>query len=422
MKTRAFRTFTCISTMILLAATGAIPIRLAAEDSERQNNHHDHVRYTVKVLSTLGGTSGVGNSINNRGWVVGGANLTGDTTEHATLWRHGVKTDLGTLGGPDSLVNSPVKNEKGKIAGFAETSTTDPLGEEFCTGLTFFGFHDGVTCLGFLWHDGVMAPLPTLGGNNSLASGVNNRGQVVGLAENSTQDSTCTPPQVLQFEAVIWGPKKGEMHRLRSLSGDADGAALAINDNGEVAGCSGVCANVGPASCLHAVVWKKGLPTDLRGRGVLNFAVGINNRGQALGASVLADGSVRSFVWRNGAKTDLGRLPRHPLTFPGSINNKGQVVGHSCDATDTFCVAYIWQNGVITDLNTLIRPGSSLSLIYAGDINERGEITGEAFDSKTGASPAFLAIPCDEEHAHVQGCEDQAQDAIGVQRASKPLE
>jgi probable HAF family extracellular repeat protein len=153
---------------------------------------------------------------------------------------------------------------------------------------------------------------------------------------------------------------------------------------------------------MPATFWFAGILTSRD----QNFAVGINNRGQALGASALADGSVRSFVWQNGAKTDLGKLPNHPLTFPGGINNKGQVVGHSCDATDTFCVAYIWQNGVITDLNTLIPSGSSLSLSLAGDINDRGEITGIALDPKTGASPAFLAIPCDEEHAHVDGCED----------------
>jgi uncharacterized membrane protein len=59
---------------------------------------------------------------------------------------------------------------------------------------------------GFIWKNGVMRALPTLGGNNGFASGVNNRGQIVGWSENKVYDHTCTPPQVLQFRAAIWGP------------------------------------------------------------------------------------------------------------------------------------------------------------------------------------------------------------------------
>ena len=45
------------------------------------------VRYVVVRLDTLGGNAGGGNSINNRGWVTGVANLAGDQEAHATLWR-----------------------------------------------------------------------------------------------------------------------------------------------------------------------------------------------------------------------------------------------------------------------------------------------------------------------------------------------
>ena len=413
------RTLMPIVAVTFLAAL-MVPPRLAAQDqdSDNQSNGYKQVRYAVKVLSTLGGTFGVGNSVNNKDWVAGAAYVTGDTTEHATIWRNGAITDLGTLGGPNSFVNSPVKDERGEIAGFAETSTPDPLGEAFCSGVTFGGFQDGVTCLGFVWQDGVMAPLPPLeGGNNSQAYGVNNRGQMVGFAENGTSDSTCTSPQVLQFEAVLWGPKKSQIQKLRPLSGDPDGMGLAINDNGDVAGCSGICANVGGplpqgggnASCLHAVVWKRGSPTDIGGLGTSNYAAGINNRGQVIGGSLLPDNTAHTFSWQNGVITDLGTLPGNPLTFPGGINNKGQVVGHSCDITDTFCVAYIWQDGMMTDLNTLIPPGLPVYLYYAGDINDRGEITGIAFDPVTGAGPAFLAIPCDDEHADDPGCQAASQ-------------
>lgn len=408
-------------------AVVSLPIRLAAQNTGNQNNGYTHVRYAVIVLSTLGGTAGVGNSVNNKGLVAGAANLTGDRTEHAALWQNGSITDLGTLGGPDSFVNSPVKNDSGEIAGFAETSTHDPLGEAFCLGVTFFGFQDGDTCLGFLWQDGVMAPLPLLeGGNNSQAYGVNNRGQVVGFAENGTQDPSCTSPQVLQVEAVVWEPKKGHIQRLPPLSGDPDAFGLAINDEGEVAGCSGICGNVGATSCRHAVVWKNGSPTDIGGlfnlAGAINIAAAINNRGQVLGSSVRQDGSsVRSFIWQNGAITDLGILPGNPLTFLGGINNNGQVVGHSCDETDTYCSAYLWQDGLMIDLNTLIPPGFPLKLYYAGDINDRGEIAGIAVDPInpiTGASAAFLAIPCDDEHAGFEGCASLAVSTPAAAQAS----
>jgi probable HAF family extracellular repeat protein len=52
----------------------------------------------------------------------------------------------------------------------------------------------------------------------------------------------------------------------------------------------------------------------------------------------------------------------------------------------------LWQNGVMTDLNTLVGPGP-LSLVYANDINDSGEIVGGASNSTTGDSPAFLAVP-----------------------------
>lgn len=399
------KTLTSIAAMIMSAAALALPVRAGAQDQQKPQT--GPVRYSVRILSTLGGTSGVGNSVNNKGWVSGSANLTGDTTGHAALWRNGAITDLGTLGGPNSFINFPVKNEQGEIEGFSETSTPDPLGEAFCAGVTFNTFNNGVTCLGFRWQDGVMAPLlPLAGGNNSQANGINNSGQVVGAAENSSQDATCTPPQALQFQAVIWGPKKGQIRQLHPLSGDSDGFGVAINDNGEVTGCSGICADVSLNSCLHAVVWKKGgSPTNIGGLGPLNVGGAINNQGQVLGLSLLPDNATyHSFLWQKGVVTDLGALPGRPLVFAGGLNNKGQVVGHMCDATDTFCNAYLWENGVMTDLNTLVPAG--VYLYYAGDINDRGEIAGVVGDPVTGVSgPAFLAIPCDEAHAHVEGCE-----------------
>jgi len=137
------RTLMFLAAMSLFAAL-AVPLQLAAQ------------RYIVTDIGTLGGTFTEANALNNKGWVVGDATLPGDTALHAILWRNGALTDLGTLGGPNSNAVFPL-NERGEIGGVAETSTPDPLGEDFCS------FGDHLICLPYLWQRGVMTPLPTLG-------------------------------------------------------------------------------------------------------------------------------------------------------------------------------------------------------------------------------------------------------------------
>src|SRR5580700_8401121 len=185
----------------------------------------------VNLPDTLGGTGSAANSINNRGWVMGAANLPGNTTEHATVWIYGKPIDLGTLGGPNSSVAwSSVKNDNGMIAGVSDTSIVDPLGEVWSCAEAFFPSSSGHTCLGFVWQNQVMSALPTLGGNNGVAAGDNNKGQIAVWAETTVHDPTCIAPQVLQFEAVVYGPKPEQILELPPLPGDSDGAATAIND------------------------------------------------------------------------------------------------------------------------------------------------------------------------------------------------
>ena len=68
----------------------------------------------------------------------------------------------------------------------------------------------------------------------------------------------------------------------------------------------------------------------------------------------------------------------------------------------------------MTDLNTLIPQGSSLYLIEGSDINDRGEIVGNAIDTGTGNERAFLASPCDEKDGNDEGCKDFAEGTIAV--------
>ena len=380
--------------VVSLFAALAVTIQLTAQ-SQGHNKGHD--RYQVKNLGTLGGTSSIAEGINNQGWVTGQANLQGDQTGHAFLWqkRSGM-TDLGTLGGPNSSVNWPVKDDIGLIAGASDTSNADPLNENFC------GSGNGLICLGFLWQHGAMTPLPTLGGNNGSATAANNRGQVVGYAENSTQDPTCIAPQVLDLEAVLWGPKPGEIHELPQLSGDTIAGAAAINDRGQVVGTSGAC--MSPSPLAHAVLWQNGSVIDLGSLGgaLKNLATGINERGDVIGFSDLAgDATSHAFLWtKHNGMQDLGTLPGDSSSSAFGINEEGQVVGQSCDQNNN-CRAFLWENGVMTDLNTLVCHGSSLYLTYGGDINDEGDIVGQAFDPNTGDTPTFLAIPA----GHGDDCE-----------------
>jgi probable HAF family extracellular repeat protein len=378
-------------------------------------------RYTVINLGTLGGVLGsFAHSINNEGWIAGVANLSGDTEEHAALWRGGVVTDLGTLGGDNSSVDFPVKNNNGLIVGFAQISAVDPLGESFCvwTCTPSGGACNGSnqSCRGYRWRNGVMDSLETLGGNNSAAVGANNRGLVVGLAENNTQDPNCAPPQVLDYKPVVWGG--GAIRELPLAPGDATGAAIGVNDVNQLVGGSGMCGS-GPGIApivVHALLWQNGSVTDLGNLGgaVNNIAYAINEAGQIVGASDLpGDNTGHAFLWQKGVMTDLGTLPGDFSSFAFAINDPGEVVGQSCDVNFN-CRAFLWQNGVMTDLNTVTPPGS-LYLLTANDINSQGEIVGIALDQGNGEPLAFAAVPCGQ-YQSVQGCTDATQTAVGVER------
>jgi probable HAF family extracellular repeat protein len=358
--------------------------------------------YRVTNLPSLGGTVSRGNSINNRGWVAGYSNLAGDQSRHATLWLDGSPFDLGTLGGPNSSVAWPVKNNRGLLVGISQTATPDPLGESWsCAPFFAPATATGYTCLGFVWEKGVMRALPTLGGNNGYAAAANNRGQVVGWAENTVHDPTCVPPQVLQFRAVLWEPGKNRMQELPPLPGDTSGAATAINDRGQVVGISGTCDQaVGRFTAAHAVLWEKGQVIDIGNLGEAhwNTPTAINQRGDVAGFASLPGSDpdapqLRAFLWTpRGGIRNLGTLPGDVYSEAHGINERRQVVGISCDAGGN-CRAFLWEDGVMKDLNTLVAPGYTGILTTAQDINDRGEITGRAFDPVTGERPAFLATP-----------------------------
>ena len=309
---------------------------------------------------------------------------------------NGRNIDLGTLGNPDtgnSWIDWGGINDSGEAVGMSETAVPDPNGEDIC------GFGTFLTCVPFLWQNGHMSALPTVGGNNGQASAINNRGQVVGFAETANADPTCPP--IPSISAVLW--TKGQAQSLPLIGTDPDGFANGINDQGQAVGYSGSC-----IAALHAVMWQNGTALQLQDLGFprSNIANVINNLGQSAGQVRRADGSARvAALWQpEGTLTVLDQhscncdLSGDPASFATGINNLGQVVGSTFDAENNWTHGFIWQNGVMTDLNSLIPGDSNLSIISASNVNERGQISGMAFvlsGPNTGNIHAYLLTPVD---------------------------
>src|SRR5579863_2916458 len=380
-----------LTNVLALALLALLPAWLMAQTT-----------YNVMTLPTFGGSAGAANSINNRGWVTGLANFAGDSVGHAALWLSTANAiDLGALGGAaaNSVVAWPVENNNGLIVGISDTADNNPLGEAFsCWPFFTPASPTGKICKGFRWQNNVMAPLPPFpGGYNSYATGANNRGQIVGWAENGVYDPSCNPQfQTLQFRAVIWQPD-GSMQELPPLPGDSTSAATAINDLGQVVGISGDCEIAyGFGSAAHAVLWQNGVPINLGDLGghSWNTPTAINNQGTIVGFSLPAsqDGTTNfvAVIWTSTGIKALGMPAGDDFSEALGINDKNQVVGLS--HAPTGIRAILWQNGTTTDLNAVTLPGAP-KLLFANDINVAGTIVGEAFDALTGTLPAFAAIP-----------------------------
>jgi probable HAF family extracellular repeat protein len=380
-----------MKTVLTSIAAGSLLATLAAAQP----------RYSITDLGTVGGTPGQPYLITNNGLVAGAAITSGSM--HAVLWYKARKMDIGApgLGGPNSAAFGV--NQHGQIVGQAETSVAN--GEDFC-GFNFYGFPSSTACLPFVWQNGMMAKLPTLGGANGFANSINNRGEVAGLAETTIKDPVPGCP-VSQFKPVIW--RRGAIQELQTYPGDTDGVAAAINDNGQAVGASGTCTSFNPNTGLylvenHALLWESdGTATDLGNLGGTggiagNHACALNNHGQVVGHSELThDTTFHGFLWTRGTgMRDLGTLPGDFASLGLGVNDGGEVVGASLDVNFN-PRAVLWENRVPVDLNTRIQSNPSrLRLLLAQGINARGQIVGFGV-TITGEIDGFLATPSESE-------------------------
>lgn len=345
-----------------------------------------------------GGTSSCSQWISDRGWIVGsGTNgtidpLAGYPAATATLWRNGEILSLGTFGGYESYAWSV--NDLGQVVGFASNTTPDSsAGSVFAWGAT--------QTHAFLWQNGHMRDLGTLGGPDSDALVVNDRGQIAGLSLTSSG----------AVDPFLW--ENGKMTDLGSLGG-AYGYPNMINSRGQIAGFSNITGDL----TGHAFLWENGVMKDLGTfGGTLSEARFINDAGDAAGyATFPTDFVVHAAVWSKGRMIDLGATQDFPCSYANGISSRGQVLGSlQICPNNAPRVAFLWENGDLVKLNDLIPPDSNIDLIGAVNANDRGEIVaGGALPN--GDVHAVLLIPCDCDHPNLEGCDYRLVDAADAER------
>ena len=339
------------------------------------------LKFEEGALTDLGALPGMNSSwsfaINDSGLIVGLSEngsfdpLTGFPAYHATIWRHGVLSDLGTFGGSDSQAVDV--NNLGQVVGVAGNAIPDEYAGGLGPCITWFGCSTVATQQrAFLWEGGKLQDLGTLGGNDAIAYLVNQQGQVVGVSYTNTtaNEATGVPTQ----DPFFW--ERGKMVDLGSLGGTY-GAARWLNDRGQVVGYS----DLNGDQSVHGFFWERGVLTDLGTLGGPNSeAVWINDAGGVVGGSYLVDGqTIHGFLWRQGRgpMKDLGTVAGYVNSAAYVINAAGQAVGFAFNTTGP-SVAALWENGLPpVDLNQLIDPssnGMNLNLGLAYYIGDDGVI------------------------------------------------
>jgi uncharacterized membrane protein len=370
---------------------------------------------TLVDLGVVGNAGGP-NHITNNDISVGSVQGS-DGNDHAVIYFDQHIIDIGKpgLGGANSIAFG--NNPWGEVVGGANIANVDPKKEDFCAFQSLGIATATASCRPFLWWDGQMTALPTLDnnhGNNGIATAINDFGEVVGAAENTTpgcptQNPTAYLYQYYQYKPVLW--RDHAIEELATVGGDPVGFAAAINNKGQAVGTTGTCAGSNLLadffiSPLHAVLWEKdGKPVDLGSLGgnekseMGNAAKDLNSRGHVVGFSSLSDNvTFNAFLWtrETGKMKALVPIKGIANSIAIALNDSDEVVGSSISSTFSTMTATIWKHGVPVDLNTLIPAKSSLYLIFGCSINSRGQILGLATNLAGTVYHAYELIPVGE--------------------------
>jgi probable HAF family extracellular repeat protein len=385
--------------VVSLFAALAMSIGVTAQDNASPDYKPKHHQYKLIDLGTFGGPDSLFSTpslvINNRGTVAGLADTSipdpydpncffDCLVDHAFVWKNGVTTDLGTLPGGSSSWAYWINNG-GLIVGVSQNGLIDPL--------TGFPEADGV-----LWNKGHIANLGTLGGNQSSANAINDQNQIVGGALNTILDPYSSgitesflffTPAATQARATLW--QNGVIHDLGTLGGN-DAVAEYVNERGQIAGVSYTSAIPNPGTGIPTIdpfLWVDSKMRDLGTLGgTFGFPTWINNFGQVVGQSNLTGDETHHPFLSTGGRTmkDLGTLGGDT----GSafwINDDGEIVGQA-DLPGSGAQThhgFLWKHGAMTDLGTVDGDPCSVGL----SINLQGQIAGASTDC-TEYQHAFL--------------------------------
>ncbi|MFO1512607.1 MAG: HAF repeat-containing protein [Verrucomicrobiota bacterium] len=285
--------------------------------------------------------------------------VTGTSTisglQRAFSYNGGVMTDLGVLPGMDSSIGYAI-NEFDNVAGVSFSSTGS-----------------GGYPHGFRYKIDTMADVGTLG-FHTFANDINNAGIVVGESVKNT----------VYFPSRAFVAVGGSLTDLGTLGG-LYSAASGINNAGTIVGWADRSNGV-----THAFSYSGGQMTDLGSleAGGSSHASDINDSGLIVGWASLA-GHDRAFVSDDGGMTMLGTLGG-ANSLANAVNLYGVIVGNAdTGAGETH--AFVYNDGVMTDLAPFLSTLGITGFSEALGINELGDIVGSGEDV-LGQRHAFLLI------------------------------
>ena len=328
--------------------------------------------------------------MNNGGQVVGTASISNKGWQ-AVFWSEPTgMVDLGSLlpelvpWNPNNYrLSSSSKatyiSEAGKVLGARQVSMSIPCGYYSPGGQIRYCYVTTFPDETFFWSESEgMSELNTLDGERIQATSMNDAGQVTGTMR--------LPGGIRQ--AFFWSESKGFVP-LGTLGG-YDSYPVLLTDDGYVLGQSRI-AN----EDSHYFLWSDRM-------GMVDLGSTNNNwtdifipprNGKVIGFSVVPNTPYRdihSFFWsETTGRVDLGTLGGNQ-TWADAFNDAGQVIGRSIVANGENH-PFVWENGVISDLNSLIAPNSGWVLSNAYRINKLVQILGTGYIN--GQQHAFLLMP-----------------------------
>lgn len=199
-----------------------------------------------------------------------------------------------------------------------------------------------------------LTDLGTVGGEESEAYAINDRGAVVGWSQAKFDSSYGGNPQ----RAFLYSG--GTIRDLGTLGGCCS-HAYGINNKGWVVGRSDIGGGV-----YHAFLYRDGTMHDLGTMGGLHsMAFDINDNGDVIGYSNTSNGGTHAFLYSGGVMQDLGTLGSN-FSVAHAINDRGHVVGHS-QTVDNVVHGFLYSAGTMANI------GYSA---YAYDIANDGNVVG----------------------------------------------